>query len=76
MIAAEQRHAFIGQAGKPGLRPLLTAQEVAELFGVSRAWVLAHANGNRRPRLPSVKLGKAVRFQTGAVERFLQECTR
>jgi predicted DNA-binding transcriptional regulator AlpA len=59
-----------------GLQRLLTAQEIAELFGVSRAWVLAHANGNRRPRLPSVKLGKVVRFESGAVERFLGECAR
>jgi predicted DNA-binding transcriptional regulator AlpA len=60
----------------PGLRRLLTAQEIADFFGVSRAWVLAHANGNRRPRLPRVKLGKVVRFEVEAVKRFLQECAR
>jgi predicted DNA-binding transcriptional regulator AlpA len=65
-----------GPPARLGLQRLLTAQEIAELFGVSRAWVLAHANGNRRPRLPSVKLGKVVRFESGAVERFLGECAR
>jgi predicted DNA-binding transcriptional regulator AlpA len=55
---------------------LLDAQNVAEWLGVSRAWVLSHANGNRKPLLPSVKLGKVVRFQPGAVERFIQECAR
>jgi len=55
---------------------LLTAEEVARMLGVSRAWVLAHANGNRRPELPSVKLGKAVRFQPAALEKFVEECSR
>ena len=66
----------IGPAEKPGLQRLWTAQEIADLLGVSRAWVWAHANGNGRPLLPSVKLGKVTRFNPGAVKRFLEECAR
>jgi len=58
------------------IQRLMTAEEVAGLLGVSRAWVLAHASGLRRPELPSVKLGKAVRFRPESLEQFIQECTR
>jgi excisionase family DNA binding protein len=55
---------------------LLTAQEVADWLGVSARWVLAHAAGLNRPPLPSVKLGKAVRFDRGDVEEFIRHCAR
>ena len=55
---------------------LLSAQEVAEWLGVSARWVLAHAAGLNRPVLPSVKLGKAVRFTRGDVEEFIRQCAR
>jgi excisionase family DNA binding protein len=55
---------------------LLTAPEVAEWLGVSARWVLAHAAGLNRPVLPSVKLGKAVRFERGDVEEFIRQCAR
>jgi excisionase family DNA binding protein len=58
------------------LEPLLSVEDVAKLLGVSRAWVLSHAAGNRRPELPSVKLGKAVRFRAAQVEKFIEENTR
>jgi excisionase family DNA binding protein len=54
---------------------LLTPKEVAELLAVSVAWVLDHAS-RRRPLLPSVKLGKAVRFRREEVEEFIRECAR
>jgi excisionase family DNA binding protein len=54
---------------------LLTPKEVAELLTVSVAWVLDHAS-RRRPLLPSVKLGKAVRFRRQEVEEFIRECAR
>ena len=53
---------------------LLTPKEVAEILSVSRAWVLDHSS--RRPHLPSVKLGKAVRFRRTDVEEFIRECAR
>jgi len=54
---------------------LLTPKEVAELLAVSTAWVLDHSS-RRRPRLASVKLGKAVRFRRADVEEFIRECAR
>lgn len=55
---------------------LLTPKVVAEWLGVSVSWVLEHASGRRRPYLPSVKLGKLVRFRAEDVEAFIQECVR
>lgn len=55
---------------------LLSAVEVARWLRVSRAWVFEHANGRRRPYLPSVKLGKSVRFRPVDVDAFIRECER
>lgn len=57
-------------------RRLLTVDEVAAWLRVSRAWVLDHALGRRRPYLPSVKLGRAVRFEPEEVDAFIAECRR
>jgi excisionase family DNA binding protein len=54
---------------------LLTPKQVADWLGISVAWVLDHAT-RRRPRLTSVKLGKAVRFRREDVEQFIAECVR
>jgi excisionase family DNA binding protein len=54
---------------------LLTPKEVAAILSVSTAWVLDHAS-RRRPHLPSVKLGKAVRFRATDLEQFIQDCVR
>ncbi len=54
---------------------LMTPKEVGAWLGVSVAWVLDHAS-RRSPRLPSVKLGKAVRFRREDVEKFIIECAR
>ena len=55
---------------------LLGANEVAHWLGVSRAWVFEHSNGRRRPFLPSVKLGKSVRYRPADVDDFIIECER
>ena len=55
---------------------LLTPKEVAVWLGVAPPWVLDHASGRRRPQLPSVKLGKVVRFRREDIEKFIQECCR
>ena len=55
---------------------LLGAKEVAHWLGVSRAWVFEHSNGRRRPFLPSVKLGKSVRYRPLDVDAFIIECER
>jgi excisionase family DNA binding protein len=52
--------------------PLLTVQEVADWLRVEPSWVRAHANGNRRPILPSIKIGKFRRFIKSDVNEFLR----
>jgi excisionase family DNA binding protein len=56
--------------------PLLTVDQVAQLLGVSSAWVYQHSCGARRPSLPSVKLGRAVRFRPELLEQFVREMER
>jgi excisionase family DNA binding protein len=51
---------------------LLTPSDVAEWLGVSTAWVRAHA-ANRQPKLPTVRLGKLMRFRAEEIEQFLKE---
>jgi hypothetical protein len=46
----------------PAAEELLTPEEVATWLRVSPAWVRAHANGNRQPKLPSLKVGAFRRF--------------
>jgi excisionase family DNA binding protein len=55
---------------------LLSVEEVAALLGMSTAWVRQHANGLRRPTIPSVKLGKAVRFRRDRVLQFIEAMER
>ena len=45
------------------------------MLAVSVNWVLDHSS-RRRPFLPSVKLGKAVRYRRAEVEEFIRECAR
>jgi excisionase family DNA binding protein len=63
---------------KPESKPpaLLTAREVARQLGVSMAWVLQHASGFRSPVLPSIKLGRAVRFRQPDIDEFIEHCRR
>jgi excisionase family DNA binding protein len=55
---------------------LLTARQVAERLQVSIGWVQAHATGKHRPVLPSLKLGRTLRFREDEVEAFLKRCQR
>ena len=54
---------------------LLTVLEVAILLNVSPAWVYDHAK-RKRPLIPSVRLGKTVRFRPEDVKAFVEEVTR
>ena len=61
-----------------GLDELLTVDDVAALLKVSRSWVYEHTR-RRVPhmdRLPFVKIGKYVRFQSRAVGDFLAKRSR
>lgn len=68
--AADSDTAITFRCMDPG--DLLTVDEVAEWLRVTPAWVRAHANGNRAPKLPSLKLGAHRRFRRQAVEAFLR----
>lgn len=57
------------------MEKLLTAEEVAKILNVSTAWVYDHAE-RKRPLVPSVRLGKAVRFRPEDIEHFIHEMTR
>jgi excisionase family DNA binding protein len=52
---------------------LLTVAEVATMLGVSEAFVYQHANGARRPKIPCVKIGRALRFRRESIEAWLRE---
>ena len=52
---------------------LLTVSEVAEWLNVSSGWVRDHATGRRQPVLPSIKLGKSLRFDESEVSQWLKE---
>jgi hypothetical protein len=58
------------------MEQLLTVEEVAEWLRVQPAWVLAHSNGNRRPLLPSIKVGRYRRFRKEEIERFIEELSK
>jgi len=47
---------------------LLTADEVAGILRVPRSWVYSHLT-----ELPTIRLGRYVRFKRSDVERFLEE---
>jgi predicted DNA-binding transcriptional regulator AlpA len=55
---------------------LLTVLEVARWLAVSPSWVRDHATGRRRPVLPSIKLGKSLRFDPVVVAEWLQALHR
>jgi hypothetical protein len=55
---------------------LLSVADICKMLGVSRAWVIEHSNGRRRPVLPSIKLGKVRRFDPVDLESFIEDCRR
>ena len=57
------------------MEKLLIAEEVARILNVSAAWVYDHAD-RKRPQIPSVRLGKAVRFRPEDVQAFIEAMTR
>jgi predicted DNA-binding transcriptional regulator AlpA len=54
---------------------ILTAPEVAKMPRVSPQWVYGHANGNRKPHLPSKKFGGARQFVLSEVKVFVEAYT-
>ena len=52
---------------------LLTVRDVAEVLRVPVSWVYEHARRRSRPRLPSIKIGKYLRFTASDVRAFLAQ---
>ena len=52
---------------------LVDAQAVAERLGVPKSWVLQQA---RSDAIPTVRLGRYVRFDLDDVDRWLADCKR
>jgi excisionase family DNA binding protein len=52
---------------------LLTADDVAELMRVTRAWVYAET---RRNALPHLRLGRYVRYRRSAIEEWMRTIER
>jgi excisionase family DNA binding protein len=53
------------------LLPLIGPEEVAKWLGVSSGWVRDHAT-RKTPRIPSVKVGKLLRFRPSDVRNFIR----
>jgi excisionase family DNA binding protein len=51
---------------------LLTPGDVARWLGVSPGWVRDHAT-RKEPKLPTVRLGKLMRFRAEEIDNFLKE---
>jgi excisionase family DNA binding protein len=61
------------------LSQLMTVDEVASLFKVSKSWVYEHTRGrgtSRAERLPHVKIGKYVRFEAQALRAYVEKKCR
>ncbi|HSZ14399.1 MAG TPA: helix-turn-helix domain-containing protein [Solirubrobacteraceae bacterium] len=56
-----------------GTEALLTAEEVAEMLHVTKAWVYAET---RAKRIPHVPLGRYVRYRRTAVTQWITELER
>jgi excisionase family DNA binding protein len=56
-----------------GVDPLLTADEVAALLQVTRAWVYAQTRAKRIPHIP---LGRYVRYRRSAVIEWIAALER
>jgi len=57
----------------PAAGVLLTADEVAALLRVSKAWVYAQT---RAGRIPHVRLGRHVRYRRAAIESWVEDVER
>ena len=57
--------------------PLMTVAEVAKMLNMSAAWIRQHSDGQRQPRIPSLKMGsKSVRFSRAAVVAWVKTLER
>jgi excisionase family DNA binding protein len=60
------------QPTRPCRERLLTPSELANWLGVSAGWIRDHAT-RKEPKLPTVRLGKLIRFRADEIDVFLKE---
>jgi excisionase family DNA binding protein len=58
---------------RPGNDPLLTADQVAAMLQVTKAWVYAETRAGRIPHIP---LGRYVRYRRSAVQQWITTLER
>jgi excisionase family DNA binding protein len=78
-VESSQQEAGAAPRGEDDLHELLTVDEVASLFKVSKSWVYEHTRGRATrlaERLPHVKIGKYVRFEAKAVRAYVEKKCR
>jgi len=78
-VESGQQDAGASRSVEDDLHELLTVDEVASLFKVSKSWVYEHTRGRGGPRtdrLPHVKIGKYVRFEAQAVRAYVEKKCR
>lgn len=80
VVRRRDAHARLGAVARPlpggrdiGVDPLLTADEVAALLRVTKAWVYAET---RAKRIPHVPLGRYVRYRRSAVLQWISALER
>jgi excisionase family DNA binding protein len=56
-----------------GTGRLLTVRQVAELLQVPASWVYGRTRRRGRDQIPHLKLGKYLRFDEQAVQKFLED---
>ena len=71
MPSMELEPKSVGHMGHP-IQRLLTVHEVAQILNVSSAWVYDHAD-RKQPRIPIIRLGKAVRFRPADIHEFIEK---
>jgi excisionase family DNA binding protein len=69
------RSPHLSEPNEPKKSPsqLLTVRQVAEWLNVSQSWVRDHAMHRRRPALPSLKLGKSLRFREDQIAEWIRQ---
>jgi excisionase family DNA binding protein len=55
---------------------LLTIDELAAHLKVAKSWIYTHTHARTKPRLPSIKLGKYLRFRLPEVYAYLETLRR
>lgn len=67
---------MMAAAPKPARERLIAVREVAEMLGMSPTWVRQHAAGRRKPVMPCVRFGMAMRFRESEVWAWVEEMKR